>query len=271
MASMQDAAPIRTDTLPRALGALRLGVGPGGLTALRQSGALKVLFPRRGTDEAILVNTAGGITGGDRFGIGVEVAEGARLTVTTQACERAYAASRHEGLARLDTRLAVGGALDWLPQETILFDRCRLARSLCVDLAPAARFLMCEAVLFGRLARGEALRDARFRDRVRIRRAERPVYLDGVDLFGDVAALLDRPGTADGARAMASVVLAAEGAEAHLAALREMLPETAGCSCLAPDLLVLRALAPDGLALRRILLPVLERLSGRPLPSVWRI
>ncbi len=155
MGPMQDAVPIPTETLPRAVGAVRLGVGRIGLTALRQSGAMKVLFPRRETSEAILVNTAGGITGGDRFGIGVEVAEGARLGVTTQACERAYAATRDAGMARLDTRLAVTGALDWLPQETILFDRCRLARRLRVDLAPAARFLMCEAVLFGRLARGE--------------------------------------------------------------------------------------------------------------------
>ncbi len=95
--------------------------------------------------------------------------------------------------------------------------------------------------------------------------------MDGADFLGDVTGLLDRPAIAGGGRAMAIVVLAAEGAEAHLAALRRMLPEGAGCSCPAPDLLVLRAVASDGFALRRILLPVLERLSGRPLPSVWRI
>jgi len=267
---MQDAAPITAPLQPRSRGEIRLGVGARGLTALRQSGSMKLLFPRRGTDEGVLVNTSGGITGGDRFRIGAEVGAGAHVTLTTQACERAYAAAG-EVPGRMDSRLTVSGSLDWLPQETILFDRCRFSRRLEVDLSAEARFLMCEAVLFGRLARGEVLRDAVFRDRIAIRREGRLVYLDGLDLAGDLAATLDRPAVADGARAMASLVLAAAGAEGHLDGIRAMLPPTAGASCLAPDLLVLRALAPDGFELRRTLVPVLERLSGRPLPSVWRI
>ncbi len=267
---MQDATPITMPPQPRSRGEVRLGVGARGLTALRQEGAMKALFPRRGTQEAVLVNTAGGITGGDRFAVRAEVGADAHLTLTTQACERAYAAAA-DGPARFETRLDVVGSLHWLPQETILFDRCRLHRRLEVELAPAARFLMCEAVLFGRLARGESLRRATFRDRIAVRRAGRPVYLDGLDLSGDVSALLDRPAVAAGARAMASVVLAAPGAEGALPQIRALLPDAAGASCPAPDLLVLRALAPDGFELRRSLVPVLERLSSRPLPSVWRI
>lgn len=267
---MQDAAPITAADQPRSRGEVRVAVSPRGLSGLRQSGAMKALFPRRGAEEAVLVNTSGGITGGDRLRVSASVAAGAHLTLTTQACERAYAA-RGDAPGRIDTRLDVAGILHWLPQETILFDRCRLSRRLSVDLAPGARFLMCEALLFGRLARGEVLRDAAFRDRIAIRRAGRPVYADGTDLAGDVAATLDRPGVAAGARAMASVVLAAEGAEGHLGAVRSMLPDTAGASCPAPDLLVLRALALDGFDLRAALVPVLERLSGRPIPSVWRI
>ncbi len=125
-----------------------------------------------------------------------EVGRGAALTLTTQACERAYAAHGSE-CARLDVALDVAGHLAWLPQETILFERCRAVRRMRVDLAPGASLLMCEAVLFGRLARGECLRDASFRDRVEIRRAGRQIHLDGLDLAGDVTATLDRPAPGD--------------------------------------------------------------------------
>ena len=269
MAAMKDIAVIDGATQPRARGALRIGVGPRGLTALRQSGALKALFPHRGSDEAVVVNTAGGITGGDRFRVVLEVAPGARLTVTTQAAERAYAAQPDEtGQIEIDAR--VSGELCWLPQETIIFDRSRLSRHMRVEMDAGARVLWCEQICFGRLARGETLRDVRFRDRVEIRRGGRAVYLDGLDLTGDVFATLDRPAVAAGGRAMASLVLAGPDAEGHLAAVRALLPAMGGASMLGADVLVARIVAADGYDLRVALAPILRRLSGRDLPAVWR-
>jgi hypothetical protein len=105
-----------------------------------EEGSLRVRFPGARTHglEAVTVNTAGGIAGGDHFDVAVAVEEGARLSVTTTAAEKVY---RSLGpAAAIDLRLTVksGATLFWLPQETILFDRARLRRTIEADVATDA-------------------------------------------------------------------------------------------------------------------------------------
>ena len=227
---------------------------------------------KRGGIEAVLVNTAGGLTGGDRFRICARAGAGTELTLTTQAAERVYRAQSGE-IAEVETQLSAekGARLNWLPQETILFNECALRRSLRIDLAEGARLLMVEPLIFGRRAMGEVLHHAHFSDRIRIWRDGGLVYLDGVEITEDAAALIARPATGAGAGAMANLVYAAPDAFAHLEAVRTDLPATGGASLIADDLLVLRVLAPDGFLLRRSLLPILDRLTGGGLPNVWRL
>lgn len=262
---------------PRALGALRLSskvvAGRSVLDALRQSGATKALFPRVAPHlEAVVLNSAGGITGGDRFTFEGHAGSGSHMVLTTQAAERAYRAQPGE-TGRISTRLSVANdaRLDWLPQELILFDGSSLRRRLDVDLEGNARFLMVEPIIFGRGAMGENLTDASFRDRVRIRRDGHPIYADGVDLSGDLSRTLARAATAGSAGAMASLVYSAPDAATHLAPIRSILPQTGGATLLEADLLLLRALATDGFHLRRTLLPVLDRLTRHRLPRSWRL
>jgi urease accessory protein len=267
-----------TDLQPRALGAARLAVKPGargdGLSALRMSGSLKLLFPRPAGRalEAVLVNTAGGITGGDSFSVEATAEPGASLSLTTQAAERAYRASGARP-GRLATRLAAGqGArLAWLPQETILFEGSFLRRSLSVELAADARFLMVEPVIFGRAAMGEELHAARFHDRVEIRRAGALIWFDALRLEGDLAAQMDRPALGGGARAMASLVYAGPDAEAFLGPLRALLPQTAGASLVRGGLLAARLLAADGYDLRRALIPAIRLLNSNEIPKPWML
>lgn len=287
---MPDARPVPPGP-PRARGHVALSVsagagaqgdvqrpGPTRLGRLRQEGSLKCLFPRSDGPglDAVLVNTAGGVTGGDRFEIGVRVGEGARLTLTTQAAERAYAAQPDE-TGRLETRLEVapGGRLDWIPQETILFDRSALARRLTLTLAPGATALVAEPLIFGRAAMGEELHAAQFSDRIEIRRDGQPLYHDAMRLDGDIAAQLDRPHVARGARALVSLVYVGADAEAQLGPLRAALPVSGpaigGASLIGADLLALRLVAEDGFALRRGLIPILTRLTGSDLPKPWMI
>lgn len=167
------AEPVPVPTQPRAIGALRLSARrrPEGtrLMGLRQSGALRALFPRRGGAalEAIVVNTAGGVTGGDRLAVEAAAEDGAHLTLTTQAAERAYRAQPGStGIVRNTLRLGGRARLAWLPQETILYDGCAMSRTLGVEMARDAAFTMVEALVFGRAAMGETLRGAWFRDRV---------------------------------------------------------------------------------------------------------
>ena len=264
---------------PRALGTAKLSVygdehGRTRLRDLRQSGSLKLVFPQshRPDAEAILVNTAGGITGGDQFSLDITVQRGAALTLTTQAAERAYRAQSGE-IGRVTTDISVqdGASLNWLPQELILFDRCALRRRLTIDLAAQAHLLMVEPVVFGRAAMPEVLRSVMFQDRIRITRAGRPLYIDGMDLRGDAAAHLARPAIANGAGAMASAVLVAPNAQSHLKTVRALLPQTAGASMLAEDVLVIRQLATDSFELRRTLIPVLNHLTQNTLPTSWRL
>ncbi|EAR52769.1 urease accessory protein UreD [Oceanicola granulosus HTCC2516] len=264
---------------PRAIGRGRLSVrrdaaGRTRLADLRQLGSTKLLFPQvhRAGAECILINTAGGVTGGDRFEFEATLEPGAALTLTTQAAERAYRAQPGE-VGRIGARVTVraGARLDWLPQELILFDRSALHRRLVIALEGDARLLMAEPLVFGRALMGERLGDVRFRDSITILRDGRPLYLDALRLEGDAAAQLARPAVAGGAGAMASVVLVHPGAAAHLAPVRAALPATAGASLLADDVLVVRHLAADSFPLRRDLLPVLERLGETPLPTSWRL
>ncbi|RFU14146.1 urease accessory protein UreD [Rhodobacteraceae bacterium W635] len=263
---------------PRARGRVALAVKPGGrgtvLDRLYQAGAFKAVFPHgRGPGkQAVLVNTAGGVTGGDSFKTSASAGPGTRLTLTTQAAERAYRACPDE-TGRIETRLTVedGARLHWVPQETILFEGSALRRRMRVDMAPSARLLLVEPVIFGRTAMGEAVTDASFDDRIEVWRDGDPLYLDAMALGGDLQAHLSRPFIGGGARAMASLVLVAPEAEAMLPRVRQMLPDTAGASLLRPDLLCLRLLAADGFELRRSLMPLLQTLSEDDLPRPWMI
>src|SRR5690606_26793550 len=149
--------------------------------------------------EAVLINTAGGLTGGDRLSWSIEVGEGAAACLTTQASEKVYraAAGRAEVAARLD--VAAGGRVAWLPQETIVFDRAAFSRSLEVDLASGAELLLVEAAVFGRTAMGERAVDGLFLDRWRVRCEGALVHAEDFRIGPRIDDALARPAIAGGA------------------------------------------------------------------------
>jgi urease accessory protein len=245
------------------------------LMAGYQSGCLRARLPRVDPGvrtEVVLINTGGGLTGGDEIEQRLRWNDGAIATVTTQAAEKIYRAIDAPALVR--TRIAVAGRADaeWLPQETILFDGAALDRTLEVDVEGDARFLGVEALLFGRTARGEGMARGRLVDRWRIRRDGRLIYADSLRLEGSPEAMLALPAVGDGAAAVATVLLVAPDAAARLAAVRAVIDGTP-CRAAASSwngLLVARFVAPDGEALRQALLPVLACLrDARQLPRVW--
>lgn len=259
----------------RGTGRLSAKASPVGtrLGALYQEGCAKIRLPKSfdGTMEAVLINTAGGLTGGDRLDWCFELGAGTRLTMTTQACERVYKASA--STATIETRIAVGAGAraDWLPQETILFDRACLSRRLEVDLAGDAAFLAVEAVLLGRKAMGEMMETGLFRDRWRVRREGRLVHAEEACLAGDVAALSAGRAMLAGDRAFATILFCAATAEAHVEPLRRLLGDAGGVSHW-QDKLVARLTAADGFALRKTLIPVISHLrSGASVPKVWTL
>lgn len=270
--------------LQRTTGVVRLAFegGEGGtrLRTLYQQGAGRARLPRvpaGAPPEAVLLNTAGGLTGGDRMTVELRLAPRARATVTTQASERIYRSAG--GCATVVNRVHVarGACAEWLPQETIVFDGARLDRTLEVAVDEGGEALLAEALVFGRTAMGETVRTGRFRDRWRVRRGGRLVFAEGAVVEGDVAAALARPLALHGGCAFASVLRVAPDAERALEAVRAVLGEAtddrsvrAGASAW-DGLLAVRLAAVDGATLRRSLEGVLEALRpGRPLPTVWR-
>lgn len=267
-----------TPLQPRAIGGAKVVVravnGVTRIADLRQSGSLKLVFPttHRPDAEAVIVNTAGGVTGGDHIEIAADLQAGSTLTLTTQAAERAYRAQTGE-VAQIRTDITVGPSarLNWLPQELILFDRSALSRRLTIEIANNARLLMVEPIVFGRAAMGERLTEVMFDDRIRITRSGRPLYLDGMRLRGDVTPHLAQPAIASGAGAMVSLIYVAPDAALHLDPVRALLPETAGASLLTKDMLVMRLLAADSFEMRRSLIPILDLLTQNTLPTSWRL
>ena len=266
-------------TFQRARGALSISAmldptGASRLQNLRQEGSFRAIFPRptAGKLEAVAINTAGGVTGGDQFSISVDAQENARVTITTQAAERIYRAAEG-GAGQITNQLtaAKGAQVFWLPQETILFEGCQLQRKLDVDVDQTASALILEPLVFGREASGETLRSCTFQDHVSITTKGQPIYLDRIHINGDLAATLGRSGIAQGARAMASLVLVDPDAQRMLTPCRDLLPTTAGASLLSDRVLVVRMLASDSFALRSALLPILKLLTNDTVPKNWRL
>lgn len=248
---------------------LKVRSGRTRLARMRHSGSAKALLPAvAGAEpEVVFLNTAGGLTGGDVLDYALHLEDGARATATTQAAERVYDCAG--GTARVSIHLDIGrgGRLDWLPQESILFDRADLHRTTRMDLADEASCLALETLVLGRRAMGEVVRDLGLVDRREIWRRGRPVLIEPLRL--DSATLGSHPALLRGARAMASLVLVAQGAEAaRTLDIGADGVETAASGW--DGRFCLRAFAGDAMPLRRYLDAVLTRLRGGPLPRVWQ-
>jgi urease accessory protein len=271
-------APIReSDTFAanRARGRIALTVAAdAGVTRrarVRENGSLRVRFPGDAAEEleAVLINTAGGVAGGDRFRIDVTVGAGARLAVTSAAAEKVYRALGDPASIALTLKVAAGGALAWLPQETILFDRARLARTIEVVVADGGRAIVVELLVFGRAGMGEAVEEGSVFDRWRVRLGGRLVYAEGMRLEGAIAAQLAEPAVANGAVAVATVLMV-PGDDAMVDTVRGLdgLRGEAGASAW-NGIAAVRLCAADGMTLRHDLARFLAALRGAPLPRLW--
>jgi urease accessory protein len=260
----------------RAIGGIALSImadaGGSRRQRVREEGALRVRFPNaanRDILEAVTVNTAGGMTGGDRFDIDVAVGAGAKLMMTTAAAEKIYRSLGPDTEINVKLDVGAGGALAWLPQETILFDQVRLRRTIEVDLAPDADLLVAEGVIFGRSAMGETLARGHFFDRWRVRRDGSLVFAESLRLDDAITERLAQRAVAGGGVAIASV-LKIPGDEAAVAAIaaRDDFVGEVGVSAW-NGLALARLVAPDGAALHRDLIAVLTAFGNMPLPRLW--
>lgn len=243
----------------------------------RERDGYKVRVPRRrGRLEIAMINTGGGVAAGDRVAVDVTAGAGTDATLTAPAAERFYGAG-DDAVAAYDVSLTLGAraSLNWLPQETILFNRARVRRCFEVDMAGDATLLMAETVVFGRQASGETAIEGLFRDDWRIRRDGRLVFADAVRLEGAISETLGLTAVAGGAGAVSTIVLVAPDAEDRLDRLRAELSGFEACDGLTfgasawGGRLIVRALGRRGMDLRQLTERALLCLAEGGLPRVW--
>lgn len=266
--------PVSPQALQRSRGAARVLLGPLGLRDLAQSGSAKAMLPRitAGVPEIVFLNTSGGLASGDRLSFGLTLQGGARALATTQTAERAYRAKGDAARAEVRLEVGAGGWLDWLPQETILFDGARLERDTTIDLAPGAGCLLLETIVLGRLAMGERIARLHLRDRRIVRRAGRVFHHDALALDDAVLPRLAGPALLGDARAMATLAIIAPDAPDRLSAARAVLdePGVSAAASAPPGRLVVRLLAHHDWPLRRQVVRLLAALRPAPLPRCWQ-
>jgi urease accessory protein len=259
----------------------RLRDGQSVLAHLFQRGPCRVLFPAPAAEdppEAVLITTSGGIAGGDRLRLSVAVEPGAAALVTSQAAEKVYRSLGTDAHCSVSLQVAADAWLEWLPQETILFQGARFNRLIEANLAATGRLLASEIVVFGRRARGERFSCGRLLDRWRLQRDGRLVWTDALSLEGENIAALTQNLAFAGARAMATVIYAALDAGEHLPlgrALTAAARGRAGAS-LVNGMLLARFLAEDPAVLRADLAGYVAALrhaaAGLPArpPRLWQ-
>jgi len=219
--------------------------------------------------EAVIINTAGGAAGGDRFDFDFTAGKGTSLVVTTAAAEKVYRTLGPETNIGVTLDVAAGATLSWLPQETILFDRARLSRTIDVTLAPDARLFLAEGIVFGRSGMGETVDEGTLFDRWRVRRGGRLIYAETVRLDGAISARLAQPAVAKGGIALATVLVVPgeQVAVEAVRALQDRFIGEVGASAWS-GVAAVRLCAADGAALRHDLVHVMTALRGS-LPRIW--
>jgi urease accessory protein len=241
---------------------------------------IRIMFPRTGhraVEEAVLINTAGGVAGGDRLECSVSALPGASIAVTSQAAEKVYRAL-HEP-ARVATRLKAreSAKLAWLPQETIVFNRARLHRTTEIELFAGAELLALEWLVLGRAAHGEVVDSGNISDSWRVKRDGRLIWADSFRITDEIFPHLKTKALLSNCNAVATLIYFGSDLDKRLDFLREIIPSL-GCNCaatLVSGLIVVRFAAKESsdfkLALRSFLQQLGPELSSGPfqVPKMW--
>ena len=252
---------------------LKAAGGRACLGNLHQSGSAKAFLPvvHSATPEVVFLNTAGGLPGGDKMQFALSVAPMTRATGTTQTAERAYASAAGVADMQVDLSVGRGAHLDWLPQETILFQGAGLHRKTEVTLKGDGSVLLIETIVLGRAAMNETLNKVAFRDTRRVTRDGVPVLLEPVTLSDGVLAS-DGLATHGGHRAFCTIALIQNGAEDAVEPIRRLLDaDLPGGVSGWNGKCVIRLAAPDAWPLKQAIAPILTQLRGAPLPRVWQL
>ncbi|MCF6328068.1 MAG: urease accessory protein UreD [Devosiaceae bacterium] len=261
--------------LQRSVGLAKVGFAQNGLETLYQSGCAKIMLPKSycAIPEAIIVNTGGGLTGGDKFHIHATVKAGANLCVSSQTAERIYRSVGGQAKVLNSIKMGAGCSLEWLPQETILFEGSALNRKFEARLEMDSCLLALETLVLGRAEMGEVLTSVNFNDQWRIWRDGKIIYGDGLRIDAQALDKLSQPAVFGANRALAVLLYVAPDATERLAEakslLRELNVETAISAW--NGMIVVRFISEEANMIRSAIKKYLLGFRGRDLPRVWHM
>jgi len=255
--------------------------GKARLAHLHQVSPLRVLFPHVPDGEipqAALVTTSGGVVGGDRLDMRLEAGEGCRVQFMAQAAEKIYRSAGPDARIEVGLTAGPGAWLEYLPQETILFQGARLRRRTCLHAAAGSRMLAGEMIVFGRTAMNEHVTHGLLREAWEVRKNGKLIWADAQHLDGDVESLLAAPAGFGGAVAAATILLLCPDPTRHVETVRGIFEKNARASAtIVGGLLLLRWLSDDAAALRRnfaaawMYLRAAEAGLPAQLPRLWHV
>lgn len=238
----------------------------------------KPLYPEGGgVCHVVVLHPPSGIVGGDELDIAATLGEGAQALLTTPGAGKWYRSAGPWAEQQLRFDVGRGAALEWLPQESIVFDGAQARMKTRIALAEEARFIGWEVLCLGRRASGERFESGSIRLDTRVERDGRLLWLERGRLEGG-SPLLYSPAGLAAYSVSASLIAAAPVNAALLAACRDIVPVEAGAQhgiSVLPDLLLARYLGHSSEAARawftalwRLLRPALLGREAR-MPRIW--
>ena len=241
-----------------------------------QKSPIRVLFPRMAgpqVEEAVLVNTSGGIAGGDRLESSVTAMDNASITVTTQAAEKVYRAINESAHITTTLRACDSAKLAWLPQETIVFNRARVCRRTHIEVSSGSQLLALEWLVLGRAAHGEKISAGDIMDSWRVRKDGRLIWADTFRATDDVLPYLSRKALLSDCTALATLLYFGPDLEERLQVIRG-LASSLECQCAATlvgALIVVRFAARSSFELRAALRSLLQALGEKLAVGPFRV
>jgi urease accessory protein len=245
-----------------------------------QRSPIRIMFPGiRGApvQEAVVMNTAGGIAGGDRLEFAVTVLANASVTVTSQAAERVYRALKEPALINTRLKMCETAKLAWLPQETIVFNGGRMRRNTEIEISAGAELLALEWLVLGRAAHGEEMVSGQITDGWQVRLDGRLIWADRFRATDDMFPRLRSRALLADFKAIGTLIYFGPDVEARIQLLRDLAPQlqchcvTTAVSGLVIARLASRAAAELKASLRDILLQFERTCAQGPfrMPKMW--
>ncbi|MGE5615328.1 MAG: urease accessory protein UreD [Bacillota bacterium] len=237
----------------------------------------KALYPEGdGICHAIVVHPPGGVAGGDELTLSVDVAGDAQALLTTPGAAKWYRSLGASARQQVSLRVHEGAALEWLPQESIVFDGAIADISLDADLAPRSSLIAWDIVCLGRAASGERYERGECRLRTRVRRGGQLVWFDRAAFRGGDR-VLHAPAGLDGHTVFGTMIAClTNDCAPHRASWRECAPaEGEGAISLVDGLLVARYRGDAAEAARRYFAELWARVREPALgvaavaPRIW--